>query len=76
MLSLHAFYCSYTLFYIFVFYICFIVILMQIRYGIFTFKLDNDRSSVETSRAFTVSFYFKKFVLRLKPAISLRTKEK
>ena len=28
---------------------------------ILIFQLDNDRSSVETSRAFTFSFYFKLF---------------
>ena len=37
----------------------FVLYLYLCKIFVFTFKLDNDRSSVETSRSFTRSFYFK-----------------
>ena len=57
------------LFNVFILYILlllsFIFINSYAKNFILTFKLDNDRSSVETSHTSTVSFYFKLFQLYL-----------
>ena len=62
MFFLHAFYYSYTLFYIFLLNNFFFVLYLYLyKIFILTFKLDTDQSSVQRLHVFALRFFFKLF---------------